>query len=69
MTKIYVDSYIGTFSISLLSELRADFKRIGLKVKFRGRGKRTNILNHKSESAWKTDLPLSFAERAAVYEI
>jgi hypothetical protein len=67
----HCDSYIGTFPIGEMPVLERYYRRLGLKVRFRGRGKRRGIDNHEKDynSTWKTDLPLKYAERVAIYEV
>ena len=67
----HCDGYIGTFSIEEMPVLERYYRRLGLKVRFRGRHHdRKHVDNHEKDykDTWKTDFPLQFAERVAVYE-
>lgn len=67
----HTDGYIGTFPIEEMEVLKRYYRRLGLKVRFRGRhSNRKHVDNHEKEYDlnWKIDFPVKYAERVAIYE-
>lgn len=64
----HCSSYLGTFPLDTYMSWVKEFKKAGYKLRLRGRGRRT-VDNHEDQKwRFRTDLPLKYAERVAIYK-